>query len=253
MLSGAGGRYPNAHPRRHGHCAGQRQTTRQAHESLVQHVVAGDVGDLFVANDRDEVLYCLVARRFPAAQLVLALAEGLFLGQRDPACSLKSMDVFYPSHRERGAGRKRRWAFGDRSHADGQSPKGGWPLQTPLAHKEKGPARDLFSGLQCASGGGNGSDIQPSLTIKPLILFMRTTGSSPNCSGLGLAAKCAYLSWVRRIIALLCSFSGRIRVAHHAGKTSTGPLPQLVGGHQPAPAFWASLRRGAKCKQAPSL
>ena len=165
MLSGAGGRYPNAHPRRHGHCAGQRQTTRQAHESWVQHVVAGDVGDLFVANDRDEVLYCLVERRFPAAQLVLALAAGLFLGQGDPASSLKSMDVLNPSHRERGAGGKRRWAFGDRSHADGQSPKGGWSLQTPLAHKEKGPARNLFSGLQCASGGGSGSGTQLSLDL----------------------------------------------------------------------------------------
>ena len=41
----------------------------------------------------------------------------------------------------------------DRSRAVGQSPKRGWFLQTPLAHKEKGPARDLFSGLQCASGG----------------------------------------------------------------------------------------------------
>ena len=47
----------------------------------VQHVVAGDVGDLLVADDRDEVLDRLVARRFPTAQLVLALAEGLFLGE----------------------------------------------------------------------------------------------------------------------------------------------------------------------------
>ena len=82
--------------------------------------------------------------------------------QRDPVSSLKYMGILNPSRRERGAGGKRRWAFGDRSRAAGQSPKGGWSLQTPLAHKEKGPARDLFSGLQCASGGGDGSDVGPS-------------------------------------------------------------------------------------------
>ena len=82
--------------------------------------------------------------------------------QRDLVRSLKNMGILNPSRQERGAGGKRRWAFGDRSCADGQSPKGGWFLQTPLANKEKGPARDLFSGSQCASGGGDGSDVQPS-------------------------------------------------------------------------------------------
>lgn len=76
--------------------------------------------------------------------------------QRDPVSLLKYMGILNPSRRERGAGGKRRWAFGDRSRAVGQSPKGGWSLQTPLAHKEKGPARDLFSGLQCANGGAEG-------------------------------------------------------------------------------------------------
>ena len=76
--------------------------------------------------------------------------------QRDPVSSLKSMEVSNPSRQERRAGGKRRWAFGDRSRAAGQSPKGGWSLQIPLAHKEKGPARDLFSGLQFASGGDEG-------------------------------------------------------------------------------------------------
>lgn len=47
----------------------------------VEHVVAGDVGDLLVADDREEVLHRLLAGRFPAAQLFFALAEGLFLGQ----------------------------------------------------------------------------------------------------------------------------------------------------------------------------
>jgi hypothetical protein len=35
-------------------------------------------------------------------------------------------------------------------------------------------------------------------------------------------------------------------------KTSTGPLPRLVGSHQLTPAFFASLRGVPKCKQAPS-
>ena len=76
--------------------------------------------------------------------------------QRDLVSSLKSMGVLNPSRRGRGAGGKRRWAFGDRSRPAGPSLKGVWSLQTPLAHKEKGPARDLFSGLQCASGGDEG-------------------------------------------------------------------------------------------------
>lgn len=77
--------------------------------------------------------------------------------QRDPVSSLKNMGITNPSRRERRAGGKRRWAFGDRSRATWLSPKGGWSLQNPLAHKEKSPARDLFSGLQCASGGGDES------------------------------------------------------------------------------------------------
>lgn len=88
--------------------------------------------------------------------------------ERDPIISLKCMGIVNPSRRERGAGGKRRRAFGDRSRAIGQSPKGGWSLQTPLAHKEKGPARDLFSGLRCASGGGDGPDVEPSLPRKIL-------------------------------------------------------------------------------------
>ena len=67
-----------------------------------------------------------------------------------------------------------------------------------------------------------------------------------------LAAKCAQLSWGSGIIALLCGFPGRIRAALHAGKTSTGPLPQLVSGHQLAPAFLASLSGVPKCKKATS-
>ena len=73
--------------------------------------------------------------------------------QCDPVSSLKCMGIVNPSRREHRADGKRRRAFGDRTRAGGQSPKGGWSPQTPLAHKEKGPARDLFSGLQCASGG----------------------------------------------------------------------------------------------------
>ncbi len=53
----------------------------------------------------------------------------------------------------------------DRSHAAGQSPTRGWPSQTPLAHKEKGPARDLFSGLQCASGGARGIAMRTTFTL----------------------------------------------------------------------------------------
>ena len=72
------------------------------------------------------------------------------------------MGILNPSCRERRAGGKRRWAFGDRSRAVGQSRKGGCDLQTPLVHKEKGPARDLFSGLQCVSGGVHGPDVERS-------------------------------------------------------------------------------------------
>lgn len=41
------------------------------------------------------------------------------------------------------------------------SPKGGWSLQTTFAHKS-GPARDPFSGLHCASGGGSALPTGPS-------------------------------------------------------------------------------------------
>jgi len=108
-------------------------------------------------------------RRMEAGEFatIQELAEAVGLAERHLSrqlrlSSLKSMGVLNPSRRERGAGGKRRWAFGDRSRAVSQSPKGGWSLQTPLAHKEKGPARDLFSGLQGASGGGNATDIEPS-------------------------------------------------------------------------------------------
>lgn len=45
-------------------------------------------------------------------------------------------------------------------------PNGGWSLQTPLAHKEKGPARDLFSGLQCENGGDEDSGTQ----LSPMLM-----------------------------------------------------------------------------------
>ena len=74
--------------------------------------------------------------------------------QRDLVRSLKNMGILNPSRQERGAGGKRRWAFGDRSCADGQSPKGGWFLQTPLAKKKKAPQRTRFATSDAASGGG---------------------------------------------------------------------------------------------------
>ena len=52
----------------------------------VQHVVAGEVGDLLVTDDRDEVLHRLIARRFPAAQLCLP-QDAERLGKFDQASS----------------------------------------------------------------------------------------------------------------------------------------------------------------------
>ena len=64
----------------------------------VEHVVAGDVGDLLVADHRDEVLDRLLSRRFPPAQLVLALAKGLLLGE--PPIELQCLGDRHPGFRD---------------------------------------------------------------------------------------------------------------------------------------------------------
>lgn len=54
---------------------------------------------------------------------------------------------------------------------------------------------------------------------------------------------------------MYCGYAGChivIERINGSAKALTGPLPRLDGGHQPAPAFFASLSGVPKCKHAPS-
>ena len=74
----------------------------------VQHVVASNIGDFLVAHDRDEVLHRLLARRFPAAQLILALTKGLLFGKRPIKLQrLGDRDPGFGDSSEKGCGFQR--------------------------------------------------------------------------------------------------------------------------------------------------